>query len=69
VSRRRVIGPIFFHDTINGARYRELQFSYFQQDGATAHTTRVNLAYLEGFYVDRIISRGLNPEWPLVLLT
>jgi hypothetical protein len=42
----------------------ELQFGYFQQDGATAHTTRANLAYLERFYVDRIISRELNPEWP-----
>jgi hypothetical protein len=26
--------------------------------------TRANLAYLEGFCADRIISRGLNPEWP-----
>jgi hypothetical protein len=26
--------------------------------------TRANLAYLEGFCADRIISRGFNPEWP-----
>jgi hypothetical protein len=50
-----------FYDQLND---EELQFGYFQQDGATTHTTRANLAYLEGFYVDRIISRGLNPEWP-----
>jgi hypothetical protein len=34
-----------------------------QQDGATAHSTRATLAYLEEFYVDRIINRGLNPKW------
>jgi NADH:ubiquinone oxidoreductase subunit len=51
VSRRRLIGPIFFHETINATRYREqileifinqlddeeLQNGYFQHDGATAH--------------------------------
>ncbi|KAJ3649791.1 hypothetical protein Zmor_021512 [Zophobas morio] len=78
VSRRRFIGPIFFQDTINAARYREqildvfvnqllpeeLESGYFQQDGATAHTTRENLRYLEEFYDDRIISLRANPEWP-----
>ncbi|KAJ3661413.1 hypothetical protein Zmor_005808 [Zophobas morio] len=78
VSRRRVIGPIFFHNTINSARYREqilevflnhlddeeLEFGYFQQDGAPAHKTMENLRYLQEFYGDRIISQNLNPEWP-----
>ena len=78
VSRRRFIGPIFFQETINAARYREqildvfvnqllpeeLESGYFQQDGATAHTTRENLRYLEEFYDDRIISLRANPEWP-----
>ena len=54
VSRRRIIGSIFFNFTVNAERYRnnilneffqqhrkdELQNGYFQQDGATAHTTR-----------------------------
>ena len=53
VSRRRIIGPIFFDFTVNAERYRnnflaefvqqlhddELQYGYFQQDGATAPTT------------------------------
>lgn len=78
VSRRRIIGPIFFQDTINGVRYREQilevfinqlddeeqQFGYFQHDGATAHTTRENIAYLQQFYGDRLISQNVNPEWP-----
>jgi hypothetical protein len=54
VSRRRLIGPIFFNETINEQRYREqilepfineldaeeVQTGYFQHDGATAHTDR-----------------------------
>jgi len=45
ISRRRVIGPIFFHETLNTARYTEifnefvdqldddeLRKGYFQQD-------------------------------------
>jgi hypothetical protein len=78
VSRRRLIGPIFFHQTINAERYRELilnefinqlddeelQYGYFQQDGATPHTTQANLQYLSDFFGDRVISRGTNTPWP-----
>jgi hypothetical protein len=78
VSRRRLIGPIFFHETVNATRYREqileifinqlddeeLQNGYFQHDGATAHTTPDNLLYLQQFYGNRIISNRLNPEFP-----
>lgn len=74
ISRRRIIGPIFFRHTINGERYRtilqqalevmhddEVQHGYFQQDGATAHTAVATLQYLREFYDDRLISRGV---WP-----
>lgn len=74
ISRRRIIGPIFFRDIINGERYRailqealetmhddELQLGYFQQDGAPAHTAVQTLRYLHDYYDDRVISRGL---WP-----
>jgi hypothetical protein len=74
VSRRRLIGPIFFHQTINGERYRELilnefinqlndeelQYGYFQQDGATPHTTQANLQYLSDFYAMASAFAGLN---------
>jgi hypothetical protein len=54
MSRRRLIGPIFFEDSVTAERYRnnildvfinqlhddELTHGYFQQDGATAHTAR-----------------------------
>lgn len=75
MSRRRIIGPIFFDGRINANNYRqtilepflnelhddELQNGLFQQDGATAHTAQATLQYLEEFYGDRLISRNL---WP-----
>jgi hypothetical protein len=75
ISRRRIIGPIFFNETINAERYRrlilevfiqqlhddELARGYLQQDGATAHTARATIEYLRQFYDERIVSQGL---WP-----
>lgn len=73
ISRRRIIGPIFFNETINGPRFKnlildeflnqldnkKLQRRYFQQDGATDHTSLTNLRYLAEFFDDRVISKGL----------
>lgn len=75
MSRRRIIGPIFFHETINADRYQRLilqpfmdqlhddeqTLGYFQQDGATAHTARTTIQFLQEFYGDRIISQE---RWP-----
>lgn len=75
ISRRRIVGPIFFNGTINAQRYctdilypfiGELELSeilngHFQQDSATAHTARVSMALLADVFGDRIISQGL---WP-----
>jgi hypothetical protein len=76
MSRRRIIGPIFFHETINAERYRrllvdpflnqlddiELTNGYYQQDSATAHTARATINYLEEFFPGRLISSGLWPS-------
>lgn len=43
-----------FHDD-------ELREGYFQQDGAPAHTSARNLNYLESYFDERVISKGL---WP-----
>jgi hypothetical protein len=66
VSRRRLIGPIFFNETINETiRYREqilepfinelddeeVQTGYFQHDGATAHTAPETLNYLQEYSI------------------
>lgn len=78
VSRRRLVGPIFFDGTVTAQRYRdeilnnfinqlhddELQNGYFQHDGATCHTTEVNLNYLRQFYENRLISLRCDPEFP-----
>lgn len=75
ISRRRIIGPIFFNETITADRYKEqilqpfldqlhddeLQHGYFQQDGATPHTANRILDFVAEYYGDRVISRG---RWP-----
>lgn len=75
VSGRRIIGPIFFYDTVNSERYvnnilqpffdmlteEEREYGYFQQDGATAHTSHLSMETIENVFSDRVISTGL---WP-----
>ena len=39
----------------------ELRNGYFQQDGATCHTSNESMAEIESFFNDRIISKAL---WP-----
>ena len=76
ISRRRIIGTIFFNETINAERYQtailtefinqlhddEISKGYFQQDGATAYTARTTIDYLQQCYGNRIISQGLWPS-------
>jgi hypothetical protein len=76
VSARRVIGPIFFEDTVNSDRYvsdilepffqeltdEETRYGYFQQDSTTALTARNSMQRLrDAFDDEQIISQGL---WP-----
>ena len=73
-GRRRILGPIFFEETIKTAAYMEifntfvnqlddekLSIVYFQQDGATSHTSHASMAEIQSFFGDRVISKGL---WP-----
>jgi len=70
----RIIGPIFFDATITTAAYmeifntvvnqlvdEELSIGYFQQDGATSHTSHASMPEIQSFFGDRVISKGL---WP-----
>jgi len=74
MSRRHIIGPIFFDATIMTAAYTEIfntfvnqlddeEFStgYFQQDGVTSHTSHTSMAEIQSFFSDRVILKGL---WP-----
>jgi len=69
------IGPIFLDATITTAAYteifdtfvkqldnEELSIGYFQQDGATSHTSHASMAEIQSFFGNRIISKGI---WPL----
>jgi len=75
MSRQCIIGPIFFNATITTAAYmeifntfvnqlddEELSVGYFQQDGATFHTSHASMAEIQSFFGDCVISKGL---WPL----
>ena len=74
MSRQRIIGPIVFDATItiaymeifntfvNQLDDKELSIGYFQQDGATSHTSHTSMAEIQSFFSDRVISKGL---WPL----
>ena len=65
MSLRRIIGPIFFYASITKAAYMEiintfvyqlddveLSIGYFQQDGATSHTSHASIAEIKSFRKD-----------------
>ena len=66
ITSHRIIGPIFFTDTVNSQRYiediitpftekltdYEWQYAYFQQDGATAHTANASLKAVHDVFGD-----------------
>jgi hypothetical protein len=70
MSCRRIVGPIFFSETLNSQRYcdnivypfiaqlteDETDKTYFHQDGTTAHTAHMSMALLNDVFADRIIS-------------
>jgi len=79
MSRRRIIGPIFFfYATIKTAAYmeifntfvnqlddEELSIEYLQQDGATSHTSHASTVEIQSFFRNRVISKGLwSPRSP-----
>jgi len=44
-------------------RGREHEYAWVHQDGATAHTARISLALLHGFFLQRLISRYGDVSW------
>lgn len=73
ISGRRIIGPIFFEESDNTEFYlriyeefathltqEEMSCAYFQQDGATCHTSDRSLARIHCHFTEaRTISKGL----------
>ncbi len=77
VSRRRIVGSIFFQCTVTAEVYRGIVLQFisllesdehdciFQQDGVTAHTAQETITFLKDFFGDRPISRPLwSPRSP-----
>jgi len=71
ISRRRIVGPIFFENTITSKEYvkileefvphldsEEIETAFFQQDGAPAHTVKNTAPHLQSYFSDRIISKS-----------
>jgi hypothetical protein len=81
VSASRIIGPTFFDTTVNTDVYlqifrnlysqlteNERQQCFFQQDGATCHTSHHSLTRIhETFTEERTVSKGLWPPSSLDL--
>jgi len=75
LSRRCIVWPIFFSETLNSQQYcdsivypfivqlkeDEIDKAYFQQDGTTAHTAHMSVALLDDVFADRITSKTI---WP-----
>ncbi len=73
VSRRRIVGPLFFEQTIDSDLYCDLIQQFialleederdiiFQQDSARPHTSNRSMEFLRSFFGDRLVSKGL---WP-----
>jgi hypothetical protein len=73
ISRKRIVGPIFFSETVTSEKYQEIimqsisllneeeRFCWLQQDGATSHTANSTMEMLKQFFDDRIMSKN---SWP-----
>jgi hypothetical protein len=78
VSRWKIIGPIFFSETITDERYRELimnlisllefdeQDCWFQQDRATAHIVNSTMEMLSEFMVVALFLETCGPLGPRI---
>jgi len=50
-----------FNTFVNQLDDEELSIGYFQQDGATSHTSHASMPEIQSFIGDHVISKGL---WP-----
>lgn len=78
-SKHAIVGPYFFNTTVNADSYldmvtnfvipelkrmRKYSTTIFQQDGATPHTAKKTIDYLQKMFPNRLISRGTSFGWP-----
>ena len=58
-----------FNTFVNQLDDEEPSTGYFQQDGATSHTSHANMVEFQSFFGDRVISKGLWPPCTPDLMT
>ena len=56
-----------FNTFVNQLDGEELSIGYFQQDGATSHTSHSSMAEIQSSFGDRVISKGVWPPRPPAL--
>jgi hypothetical protein len=68
ISRKRILGPLFFSETVTAEKYQEMimqfisllneeeRFCWLQQDGPTWHTANSTMEILKQFFDERVIS-------------
>jgi hypothetical protein len=72
ISRNRIVGPIFFSETVTAEKYQDIiiqfislldeeRFWRLQQDGAPSNTSNSTVEKLKQFFDDRIMNKNL---WP-----
>jgi len=55
-----------FNEYVNQLTDDELTTGYYQQDGATCHTSNASMQEIESFFKDRIISKTFgHPDLPI----
>jgi hypothetical protein len=73
ISAHRIIGPVFFQETINSELYVKLILTpffrelteeektngYFMQDNTTAHSANHSMNEINQLFGDRVVSRGI----------
>ena len=79
ITSSEVIGPYFFDGPVTAESYRTMiedfllphlrrrrvmRTTIFQQDGAPAHTAKVNLQWLRRVFGNRVVSKGCDMTWP-----
>jgi hypothetical protein len=48
-----------FQEFVNQLDDQELSLGFYQQNGATCHTSAASMAQIESFFPGRVISKGL----------
>lgn len=80
MTRDHLFGPYFFPETVTGDSYRailsefflvdllncvgSLNHVWFQQDGASPHTSGDTCAFLRQCFDERVVSKNFAYEWP-----